>query len=239
MTAEDAVRSDLDRIQAFARVAAEAGADRIGLADTVGRATPAWMAALVRAVREVTDVPVSVHCHDDFGLAVANSLAAVEAGARAVSVTVNGIGERAGNASLEQCAVALELLHSIDTGLDLSQLCALSDLVAGYANMPVAPNTAIVGSNCFRHESGIHVAAISREPSCYEPFDPALVGAVRQLVLGKSSGRKAVRQLVGPAGQDLSDGAVRRILDELKVRSESGERLTEKVIEDMVARCRD
>ena len=235
MTAEDAIRTPTDRVRRFAAVAAEAGVLRIGLADTVGRGTPERVAELVEAVSTETGTDVAVHCHDDMGLATANTLAGLQAGAVAASVTVNGIGERAGNASLEECAVALEELYGVDTGLDLSQLGSLSALVARASGIAVPPNKAVVGDNCFRHESGIHIAAILREPACYEPMDPAKVGATRTLQLGKTSGRAAVRHLVG---EDLDDATCARLLERIKVACEDQQILTPEAIARMLAECR-
>jgi isopropylmalate/homocitrate/citramalate synthase len=237
MTMEDATRTPLDRIAAFSAVAAEAGADRVGMADTVGCATPQQFRDMVGVVRGVTDVPVAVHCHDDFGLATANSIAAVEAGAVAVSATINGLGERAGNAAMEECALALERLYGRHTGLDLSRFAEVSRLVAAHSGVAVPPNKGVVGRNCFRHESGIHIAAVLRDPACYEPYPPEVVGAERTLELGKTSGRTAVRHLAGAAGEGLDDAACQRILDHVKTLCEEGGTLDPETLEMLVQKC--
>lgn len=220
---EDATRSPIEDLVAGAQAAVAAGAQSVTLADTVGVATPALMRAIAARIVDAVDVPVSAHCHNDFGLAVANSLAAVEGGARVLSTTVNGIGERSGNASTADCALGLERLYGMKTSLDLRRLRQASALVAAHSGVPVPAHSPIVGDNCFRHESGIHVAAILQDPSCYEPYDPALVGGERQLVLGKTSGRAAVRHVAKQLGVTLDEDDCRAVLRELKLRAENGD----------------
>jgi isopropylmalate/homocitrate/citramalate synthase len=215
-TPEDASRTEPGFLCDALRAAEEAGAQRVGLADTVGVLDPASTAALVRSARAAVRLPVAVHLHDDLGLATANTLAALEAGARAAAVTVNGLGERAGNASLEEVAVALEVLYGLDTGLDLSVLSELSSLVARLSGVPVPPTKAVVGANAFAHGSGIHVAAVLEEPSTYEPYPPELVGARRRLVFGKHSGRRAVEHLLRGASLPCDGAAVAGVLAALK-----------------------
>ncbi|WP_428262085.1 homocitrate synthase/isopropylmalate synthase family protein [Haliangium sp.] len=222
LSIEDATRADLDKVIGLAQHGVSAGAQRIGLADTVGIGTPTLMHRLVGAVVDAVDVPVSVHCHDDFGLAVANSLAAVEAGARVLSTTICGLGERSGNASTEQCAMALERLYGFKTNFNVERIYEVCRLVSECARVGIPPNKAIVGKNSFRHESGIHVAATLQEPLCYEPYDPALVGRTREIVLGKSSGRAALRHVAGPSADALDDGGLRQVLDRIKAIAEEG-----------------
>lgn len=235
---EDATRTPDDRLATVARVGEAAGAKRISLADTVGTATPEVMTRSVKAVMRACGMIVTAHCHNDFGLAVANALAAVEAGARCLSVTVNGFGERAGNAALEECAVALEFLYGYETSLDLRRLVEVSRLVEKCSRVRMQPNKAVVGSNSFRHESGIHVAAILRNPQTYEPYDPSLVGQHRQIVLGKTAGRAAIRHLAGEAADDLSDDEVNYILDRVKELAESGECERPGVLEELISECK-
>jgi methanogen homocitrate synthase len=219
---EDATRTDDEHLASFARRAECAGAERIGLADTVGVATPDLMSRKVAVAREAISRPVSVHCHNDFGLAVANSLAAVRAGASFLSTTMLGLGERGGNAATEECAAALEILLGFRTNIKLKELSRLGRLVAECAKLPIPGNKAVVGQNCFRHESGIHVAAVLRNPLCYEGYDPGLVGGQREIVLGKTNGRAAVRFLAKQIGEELDDSACSRILDQVKVLAEEG-----------------
>lgn len=226
LTFEDATRMPMDRLLECASLVAREGVDRIGLADTVGVGTPAKMKRMVTSIRDAVSVPLAVHCHDDFGMAVANTLAAMEAGVRFLSTTVNGIGERAGNASMEECILAIEVLYGIEMGYDLTQIESLSALVARASGVPIPANKAVVGANSFRHESGIHVAAQLKDPLCYEPYSPSLVGRRSELVLGKSTGRTALRHLLGRSAEDLDDAACQRVMDRIKALAEQGEVLS-------------
>jgi isopropylmalate/homocitrate/citramalate synthase len=217
---EDATRTTDDRLAIMARAAVSAGAQRISIADTVGCATPALISQKIRTIRGVCDASISVHLHNDFGLAVANAMAAVDAGARWLSTTVNGIGERSGNAAMEECALALVVLGNHRCALELGKLTGLCRLVAEASGVPLPLNKPIVGGNSFRHESGIHVAAVLNDPSTYEAYDPALVGATRELVLGKTSGRKALRHLAGVDTAPLDDADAERVLQEIARRSD-------------------
>jgi 2-isopropylmalate synthase len=200
-SAEDASRSDLEFLCQAAEIAADAGATILNLPDTVGFAVPSEYAAMFALVRNYLGnrpgITLSAHCHNDLGLAVANSLAAVSAGARQVECTINGIGERAGNASLEELAVALAVRHAhfgIRTGIRLSEIFPTSQLLARITGTGVAPNKALVGANAFAHEAGIHQDGIIKNPLTYEIISPEAVGVPqRKLVLGKHSGRNAVR----------------------------------------------
>ena len=209
-SAEDASRSDLDFLcEAVARAVA-AGATIINLPDTVGYAVPEEYAAMFRRVIEYLDgaegVTLSAHCHNDLGLAVANSLAAVRAGARQIECTINGIGERAGNASLEEIAVALRVRQAsfgVMTNLHLEQIYATSRLLTEVTGVAVPPNKAVVGANAFAHEAGIHQDGILKNPLTYEIISPEAVGVPkRQLVLGKHSGRNALRAALVELGYE-------------------------------------
>lgn len=235
LSIEDATRVSVERLQDLAEASVQAGADRIGLADTVGIGTPESMQLMVQAVRQAATCPIAVHCHNDFGLAVANSMAAVRAGAAVLSTTILGLGERSGNAATEACAVALEQLYGLTTNIDLTKLADVCALVRRHANVPISYNTPIAGRNSFRHESGIHVAAVLREPSCYEPFPPELVGQSREFVLGKTSGRAVVRLIAGTDAHRLDDDACRQILDQVKDLTEEGTARPE-LIEQLIAR---
>ncbi len=178
--AQDASRCDLEFLIECARVAREAGVDRFRLADTVGIWSPHQVGRAVAAVRSaVPDLMIGFHGHNDLGMATANTLAAVCAGAASVDVTVNGLGERAGNAPLEEVVMALALCHGLDCGIDTQRLREISRQVVQASGRPIAPNKPIVGERLFCHESGIHVAALSVEAKTYEPFDPAETGHVR------------------------------------------------------------
>jgi 2-isopropylmalate synthase len=207
---EDATRSDRDFLVEMVRVAIQAGATTINMPDTVGYSTPEEYGQMFREVREripaidAEGIILSSHCHDDLGLAVANSLAAVQAGARQVECTVNGIGERAGNASVEEIAAALYVRsdrYGVSTGIKLANLYNTSQTLGQLITFGPSPNKAIVGANAFAHESGIHQHGMLANPLCYEIMTPALVGAAAtQLVLGKHSGRAALRNRLEQLG---------------------------------------
>jgi len=200
-SAEDASRTDIDFLCRAAKLAVEAGATIINLPDTVGYALPDEYEAMFRRVIDFLDgapgIILSAHGHNDLGLGVANSLAAIRGGARQLELTINGIGERAGNASLEEVAVALRVRQAtlgVTTNLHLDKLYATSQLLSEITGVAVAPNKAVVGSNAFAHEAGIHQDGILKNPLTYEIISPEEVGAPkRQLVLGKHSGRNALR----------------------------------------------
>jgi 2-isopropylmalate synthase len=212
-SAEDAGRTDIDFLCQACQIAVEAGATVLNLPDTVGYAVPEEYAAMFRQVREHLGDPehvtLSAHCHDDLGLAVANSLAAVRAGVRQIECTVNGIGERAGNAALEEIAVALAVRQEsfgVATKLKLDELYKSSRLLTEITGAQVAPNKAVVGANAFAHEAGIHQDGIIKNPLTYEIISPEAVGVPsRSLVLGKHSGRNALRTTLKELGYEPSD----------------------------------
>ena len=199
-SAEDATRSDIDYLCEVLDAAVDAGASVLNVPDTVGYTTPTEYMHLVQQVRERVvrdrDVVISVHCHNDLGLAVANSLAAIEAGARQVECTINGIGERAGNASLEEIVMALRVRADrlpFETSIDTTELYPTSQLLSSIVGFDVQPNKAIVGRNAFAHEAGIHQHGVINNPLCYEIMTPESVGVpANSLVLGKHSGRHAL-----------------------------------------------
>jgi isopropylmalate/homocitrate/citramalate synthase len=213
---EDVTRTPDHRITKVIAQVAAAGADQFSLADTLGLGTHRLIRRKVIVAKRATDRPIGVHCHNDFGLAVSNTVAGVDAGADFVSTTFNGIGERAGNAATECCAAALAVLHGYRTNLDLTKLRMVSELVSRCSGIDIPPNTPIVGANAFRHESGIHVSAMLRDPRCYEACDPAVFGTRRQFVLGKTSGRAGVRHFAIGEGLELSDAACDEVLRQVK-----------------------
>jgi 2-isopropylmalate synthase len=212
-SAEDAGRTDIDFLCQVCRVAVEAGATVLNLPDTVGYAVPEEYGAMFTKVREYLGdsggIILSAHCHDDLGMAVANSLAAIRAGVRQIECTINGIGERAGNASLEEVVVALAVRHEsfgVTTGIRLAELFPTSRMLTEITGAQVAPNKAIVGANAFAHEAGIHQDGIIKDPQTYEIISPQTVGVpARSLVLGKHSGRNALRQSLRDLGYEASD----------------------------------
>jgi len=212
-SAEDAGRTGIDFLCQVCRTAVDAGATILNLPDTVGYAVPEEYAAMFTSVREYLGDPqgitLSAHCHDDLGMAVANSLAAVRAGVRQIECTINGIGERAGNASLEEVVVALAVRKEsfgVTTGIRLEQLFPSSRLLTEITGAQVAPNKAVVGANAFAHEAGIHQDGIIKNPLTYEIISPQTVGVPsRSLVLGKHSGRNALRVSLRDLGYEPSD----------------------------------
>src|SRR5579863_6870547 len=211
-SAEDAGRTDIEFLCQVCRVAVDAGATVLNLPDTVGYAVPEEYAAMFLQVREHLGDPagitLSAHCHDDLGMAVANSLASVRAGVRQIECTVNGIGERAGNAALEEVVVALAVRKEnfgVTTGIRLEELFAASRLLTEITGAQVAPNKAVVGANAFAHEAGIHQDGIIKNPLTYEIISPQTVGVpARALVLGKHSGRNALKTSLKDLGYDPS-----------------------------------
>jgi 2-isopropylmalate synthase len=211
-SAEDAGRTDIDFLCQVCRVAVDAGATTLNLPDTVGYAVPEEYGAMFTRVREYLGDPqgitLSAHCHDDLGMAVANSLAAVRAGVRQIECTINGIGERAGNASLEEVVVALAVRKEsfgVTTGINLQHLFPTSRMLTEITGAQVAPNKAVVGANAFAHEAGIHQDGIIKNPLTYEIISPQAVGVPsRSLVLGKHSGRNALKTSLRDLGYEPS-----------------------------------
>jgi 2-isopropylmalate synthase len=215
-SAQDATRTELDFLLACFDVAVKAGATTINVPDTVGYATPAEFGELVRIVRERTPphVTISTHCHNDLGLAVANSLAGVERGARQVEVAVNGIGERAGNCSLEEIAMILRTRGEslgVRHGLNLKEIVRTSRLVSALTGYSVQPNKAVVGASAFAHESGIHQHGVLANRATYEIMDPIEIGLEgNRIVLGKHSGRHAFADALEKVGIDIDDAHMNR-----------------------------
>ena len=218
-SAEDAGRTDIAYLCQVCKTAVDAGATILNLPDTVGYAVPEEYGEMFRRVREflgdAQGITLSAHCHDDLGLAVANSLAAVRAGVRQIECTVNGIGERAGNAALEEIAVALAVRKDsfgVTTNIKLDQLFPASRLLTEVTGAVVAPNKAVVGANAFAHEAGIHQDGIIKNPLTYEIISPETVGVPsRSLVMGKHSGRNALRTNLRDLGFEPSDAELAEI----------------------------
>jgi len=212
-SAEDAGRTDIDYLCQVCKTAVDAGATILNLPDTVGYAVPEEYGEMFRRVREflgdAQGITLSAHCHDDLGLAVANSLAAIRAGVRQIECTINGIGERAGNASLEEIAVALAVCKEsfgVTTNIKLEHLFPASRMLTEITGAQVAPNKAVVGANAFAHEAGIHQDGIIKNPSTYEIISPETVGVPsRSLVMGKHSGRNALRVSLRDLGFEATD----------------------------------
>jgi len=234
-SAEDATRSDLSFLVEAYRTAIEAGADEINVPDTVGVMTPSRMAYLIRYLRErLPPVPMHVHCHDDFGMAVANTITAIENGADVAQVVVNNFGERAGNAALEEVVAAVHFLLGMRTNVQLEKLYELSQLVSKLFGVPIPPNKAVVGENAFSHEAGIHVHGVLNNPFTYEPMRPEDVGNRRRIVLGKHSGRHAVEWALKNIGVEPSEGLISYVMETIKKLAIEKVRIDEAVIREIV-----
>ncbi|MDD1715529.1 MAG: homocitrate synthase family protein [Methanolinea sp.] len=231
--AEDASRTDLPFLLEVYRQGEEHGADLLSFADTVGALTPLQMFRTMRKIISAVKKPVCAHCHNDMGFATANTITAAEAGAFQLHTTVNGIGERAGNASLEEVLVALHMRGGVRR-YDLSHLVPLSGMVAQYSGIPIDKMKPVVGDHAFRHESGIHIAAILEDPETYELFPPGLVGAQRKFTLGKHTGKKALEHEVARLGYDLPEKELCRVLEMVKDRGEKKVDLTDETLIDLI-----
>jgi 2-isopropylmalate synthase len=222
---EDATRTDLEFLAVVHKAIEDAGVDRIDIPDTVGVMTPPAMKEFVAEIRKTTKVPLAVHCHDDFGLSVANTLAGVRGGAEEVHVTMNGLGERAGNAALEEVVMGLQAFYGITTSINTRKLAFVSRLVSQLTGVLVQPNKAIVGENAFSHEAGIHVHGILSESSTYEPMRPEIVGKERSIVMGKHSGAHAIESRLKEYGVTLEKEQVKMLVARVKKYAESGKKL--------------
>jgi 2-isopropylmalate synthase len=219
---QDATRSDPSYLCDVLQAVVDAGATTLNICDTVGYATPSEYAELIRIIRkrlvDRKDVTVSAHCHDDLGLAVANSLAGIEAGARQVECTINGIGERAGNASMEEIATVLRVRrdrYPFDTGIRHEEIYSASRLLSDILGFEPQPNKAVVGRNAFAHEAGMHQHGILNNPMCYEIMTPESVGVPpNRIVLGKHSGRNALAHKLTEMGHALSAEEINRFYEE-------------------------
>ncbi len=239
----DASRTDLDFLCKIVEVAIDAGATTVNIPDTVGYSIPAeWgnvIEALINRVPNIHQAVVSVHCHNDLGMAVANSLEAVRRGARQVECTINGIGERAGNASLEEIVMAIKTRQdyfNLMTGVNTTEIYRTSRLVSEITGMAVQANKAIVGMNAFRHESGIHQDGVIKMPITYEIMDPKSVGIPSStLVLGKLSGRHAFKQRLEELGYSLNDEQLARAFVAFKELADKKREITDRDLESLMA----
>ncbi|EDX84946.1 homocitrate synthase [Synechococcus sp. PCC 7335] len=213
---EDSSRADEQFLVDAAQFAQEWGAFRFRFCDTVGILDPFTTFEKVQKLVAALEIPVEMHTHNDLGLASANALAGVRAGASSINTTVNGLGERAGNAALEEVVMALKHIYGIKLGIRTQHLLELSRSVAKAVNCPVPPWKAIVGRNAFAHESGIHAHGVLANPSTYEPFDPIEVGRERQLVVGKHSGRHLLNQVMQGAGVSVEPGRSQSVLQAVR-----------------------
>jgi 2-isopropylmalate synthase len=245
-SAEDASRTDMDFLCQVVLAAVECGATIINLPDTVGYLVPSEYANMFREVRSklgaYPNVVLSAHCHDDLGLAVANSLAAIEAGVGQIECTINGIGERAGNASLEELVVALHVRqnhYQVETNIVLEKLYPTSRMLCAVTGVSVTPNKAVVGANAFAHEAGIHQDGILKNPLTYEIIVPEKVGVpARRLVLGKHSGRNAFRSRLAELGYEITDAEIGDFYKAAMVLADSEKEITDRDLITMIHKVR-
>lgn len=216
VNAEDASRSDQVFLVEFAKAARKAGANRLRFCDTIGVLEPFKTHEVIKDLIEKTGMDIEMHTHNDFGMATANSLAGLKAGARFIGVTVNGLGERAGNAALEEVAMALKHLFGVNLGFNTKDFRNLCEYVARASGRQLYPGKPIVGANTFAHESGIHADGVLKNPATYEIFSPEDVGLERQIVIGKHSGSKAIKMKFVEYGIDLSDEEAAELLSAVR-----------------------
>ncbi len=222
--AEDASRADFDFLIKYTQVLESEGADRFRFCDTVGVAEPLGLFNKIIRLKDILKIDLEMHAHNDFGLATANTLTAVCAGASFVDTTVLGLGERAGNAALEEVAMALLKIYGISLGIDLKGLPKIAQFVSKAAHRVIPEGKPIIGKACFLHESGIHQDGIIKYPATYEPFNPALIGTENKLVIGKSSGRAVIKHLLRNFGVDAREDTIVNILNTVRKRSLSHKR---------------
>jgi D-citramalate synthase len=225
ISSEDASRADLAFLKTFFSELSTV-VDRLCFCDTVGVLYPERTKEIIQVLCAV-GTPVSIHCHNDFGLATANTIAAVEAGAECVHVTVNGLGERAGNASLEEVVTALELLYGMQTKIVKEKLYETSRLVRNLTKMPLAPNKPLMGDNAFTHESGMHVHGTMADTSLYEPIKPAIIGRTRRFALGKHTGKASVKRVLEEMGITADDEQMQKMLTKVKELGDKGKMVTD------------
>jgi D-citramalate synthase len=225
LSGEDASRADpMFLLQIFSEGVAR-GADRICFCDTVGVLTPEKVAAYIPPLVEVA--PLSIHCHDDLGFAVTNTMAALKSGASCAHVTVNGLGERAGNTPFEEVVMALEVLYGYRTRIKKEEIYHLATLVSRLSGIPLPINKAIVGEMAFTHESGIHAHGVIREPSTYESVKPEMIGRKRRIVLGKHSGSASVEAALAEMHYHTDENQIKEIVNRIKQLGDAGKRVTD------------
>ena len=223
----DATRTELQFLKEICRAAQKAGMDSLNVPDTVGIMIPKTMAELITEIKAAVAVPISIHCHNDFGLAVANSLAAVEAGASQVHTAVNGLGERAGNAALEEIVTTLHVVYNYKTNVNTRLLYSTSRMVASLTGINVQVNKAIVGENAFAHESGIHTRGVTEQPLTFEPISPELVGRTRKLVAGKLAGTRGIKAELEEIDIHPNEEQLNEIVKRVKDLGDKGKMVTD------------
>lgn len=231
--AEDGSRTDINVLKKAFMAAEEYKVDYVSIADTIGILSPSTTHYLVSEIKKVVRTPICIHCHNDLGMATANTLAAAEAGAKQLHTTVNAIGERAGNASLEEVLVSLRVQYGIER-YDTTRLMKLSGMVNEFSGIRPAITKAIVGEHAFSHESGIHVCAILEEPRTYELFSPEMVGGTRHLIVGKHTGMKALRGITRSMGYNLEKDQLCALLERIKNCTEAKKGISPRRLKEMI-----
>ncbi|MFB6109737.1 MAG: LeuA family protein [Halodesulfurarchaeum sp.] len=228
----DATRTDRDYLAEVLEAVDGADVDWVNIPDTTGVASPSRFADLIGFVGEHTDARIDVHTHDDFGMATANAIAGIEAGADQAQVSVNGIGERAGNAAYEEVVMAAESIYGAETGIDTTRISEIAAIIEEKSGVPIPPNKPVVGENAFSHESGIHAAGVIENADTFEPgiMTPEMVGAQRAIVLGKHTGSRAVRDHLEEAGYAPTEEEVREVTERVKNRAAEKHTIT---VEDL------
>jgi 2-isopropylmalate synthase len=226
-SAEDATRTRLEFLKEILVKVTEAGASYLDIPDTVGVAIPIAMRKIVKEIKSVTNAKIAVHCHNDMGLAVANTLAAIEEGAVQPHVCINGLGERAGNAALEEVSVALKYIYGVKLNLNYNKIFETSHRISHLTGIPLSPTKAIVGKNAFSHESGIHAHGVIKSPLTYEPITPEEIGAKRSIVAGKQSGGHGVSKILDNLNIKYNQQQLKVIVEKIKTLGDKGLHLTD------------
>ncbi len=227
LSGEDASRADMDFLRSLYIDGIEAGADRLCFCDTVGLLVPEKTEAIFKELCPPLKAPLSIHCHNDFGLATSNTIAALRSGAQQAHVTVNGVGERSGNTSLEEVVMTLEWLYKHKTGINTQEIFKTSRLVSRLMGIPVSPNKPLIGGNAFTHEAGIHVHGLLADTSTYEPINPEILGRERKIVLGKHAGKSSVTLALKEMGFEVDDMQLHEVLNRVKELGDHGKKVTD------------
>ncbi|MHA1754838.1 MAG: 2-isopropylmalate synthase [Candidatus Odinarchaeia archaeon] len=236
VSAEDASRTEINYLKQFYNQLQKLKCDRVCYCDTVGILTPEKTFLVIKELTSNLSIPLGIHCHDDFGLATTNTIFAIKAGAMEFHSTINGVGERSGNAATEEIIMALRQLYDLELKVKYTKLFSLSRLVSNLMAVPVQPNKAIIGGNSFTHESGIHTDGMMKDFRMYEPFPPEIIGRKRRYIIGKHSGKKIIENSLKELGIELKNGQLITLVEKVKSLAEKEKTVTEA---DLVALAYD
>lgn len=240
LSAEDATRADRDFLKDMFQSGIEEGVQRIAICDTVSMMMPEQIYDLFSEFSKIIDVPIATHCHDDFGVGVANTIFAIRAGAEEIHATINGIGERAGNAALEEVVLALDKFYDYDTNLKLDEIYDVSKMVEKHTGIPISPTKAMIGDNAFAHEAGIHAHGVLAEETTYEPVDPEKIGQKRKMIFGKHTGKTAIKSELEKKGLEASEEELDEIFKRIKDLGDKGKLVTDAewsaILDDVIGR---